>query len=351
MNVGKTLFTQIMELVPWMSFTRIVERYFGNARVRRMTCAEQFRVMAYAQLTCRESLRDIEVMLGANANKLYSMGLGHAIHRSTLSDANELRNWRIWADLAAVLIRRARKLYRDKDFGLDLSNTGYALDATTIDLYLSLFDWAPFRSTKAAIKMHTLLDLRGAIPTFLFARLYQMDQARTFFVTRAKRGMDTQRVYSTATDRATGVMCDHRFALNGFYTAKDYPAHLRRIRVKDPDSGKTFVFLTNNMLVPPLSIAALCKSRWQGELFFKWIKQHLRIKKFLGTSENTVKTQTRCAVSTYVLIAIVKKELQFDASLYALLQILSVPFSRKPRFPAPHGSIHRLEKCPSTLTS
>ncbi|MHB1565727.1 MAG: IS4 family transposase [Acidiferrobacter sp.] len=361
MNVGKTLFAQIMEFVPWTSFTRIVERYSGNARVRRMPCAEQFRVMAFAQLTWRESLRDIEVTLGANAKKLYSMGLRHAIHRSTLADANELRDWRIWADLAAVLIRRARKLYRDEDLGLDLSNTVYALDATTIDLCLSLFDWAPFRSTKAAIKLHTLLDLRGAIPTFIhisdgklqdvnmldtlpveagaftvmdrgyldFARLYQMDQARTFFVTRAKRGRDARRVYSTATDRATGVMCDQRVALNGFYATKDYPAHLRRIRFKDPGSGKTLVFLTNNMLLPPLTIAALYKSRWQVELFFKWIKQHLRIKKFLGTSENAVKTQIWCAVSTYVLIAIVKKELQLDASLYALLQILSVSVFEK----------------------
>ena len=361
MNVGRTLFAQIMEFVPWTSVTRIVERYAGNARVRRMTCAEQFRVMAFAQLTWRESLRDIEVTLSANASKLYSMGLRHTIHRSTLADANELRDWRIWADLAAVLIRRARKLYRDEDLGLDLSNAVYALDATTIDLCLSLFEWAPFRSTKAAIKMHTLLDLRGAIPTFIhisdgklhdvkvldllplvagafyvmdrgyldFTRLYQMDQARAFFVTRAKRGMDARRVYSTATDRATGVLCDQRIALNGFYAAKDYPAHLRRIRFKDPDSGKTLVFLTNNMLVPPLNIAALYKSRWQIELFFKWIKQHLRIRKFLGASENTAKTPIWCAVSTYVLIAIIKKELQLDASLYTILQILSVSVFEK----------------------
>ena len=361
MNVGKTLFAQIMEFVPWTSFTRIVDLYCGNARVRRMTCAEQFRAMAFAQLTWRESLRDIEVTLGANASKLYSMGLRHAVHRSTLADANELRDWHIWSDLAAVLIRRARKLYRDEDLGLDLTNTVYALDATTIDLCLSLFDWAPFRSTKAAVKMHTLLDLRGAIPTFIhisdgklhevnvldilpieagafyvmdrgyldFARLYKLHQLGAFFVTRAKRGMDARRVYSAATDRTTGVMCDQRIAMNGFYIAKDYPEHLRRVRFKDPDSGKNLVFLTNNMLLPPLSIAALYKSRWQVELFFKWIKQHLRIKKFLGTSENAVKTQIWCAVSTYVLIAIVKKELQLDASLYTLLQILSVSVFEK----------------------
>jgi hypothetical protein len=361
MNVGKTLFAQIMEFVPWTSFARIVDRYSGNAGVRRMNCAEQFRVMAFAQLTWRESLRDIEVTLGANSNKLYAMGLRHEIHRSTLADANDSRDWRMWSDLSALLIRRARKLYRDEDLGLDLTNTVYALDATTIDLCLSLFDWAPFRSTKAAVKMHTLLDLRGAIPAFIhisdgkmhevnvldlliieagafyvmdrgyldFDRLYRLHQAGAFFVTRAKRGMDARRVYSAATDRATGVICDQAIALNGFYVSKDYPEHLRRIRFKDPKSGKTLVFLTNNTTLPALTIAALYKNRWQVELFFKWIKQHLRIKKFLGTSENAVKTQIWCAVSTYVLIAIVKKELQLNASLYTLLQILSVSVFEK----------------------
>ena len=361
MNAGKTLFAQIMEIVPWTSFTRIVDRYAGNAGVRRMTCAEQFRVMAFAQLTWRESLRDIEVTLGANANKLYAMGLRHAIHRSTLADANDARDWHMWSDLAALLIRRARKLYRETDLGLDLTNTVYALDATTVDLCLSLFDWAPFRSTKAAVKLHTLLDLRGSIPTFIhisdgkmhdvnvldilpieagafyvmdrgyldYARLYKLHQARAFFVTRAKRGMDARRVYSAKVDRASGVICDQMIALNGFYAAKDYPEPLRRIRFKDPESGKTLVFLTNNTSLPALTIAALYKSRWQVELFFKWIKQHLRIKKFLGTSENAVKTQIWCAVSTYVLIAIVKKELQLDASLYTLLQILSVSVFEK----------------------
>ena len=361
MNVGKTLFSQVMEFVPWTSFTRIVDRYSGNAGVRRMSCAEQFRVMAFAQLTWRESLRDIEVTLGANANKLYAMGLRHEVHRSTLADANDSRDWRIWSDLAALLIRRARKLYRDEDLGLDLPNTVYALEATTIDLCLSLFDWAPFRSTKAAVKMHTLLDLRGAIPAFIhisdgkmhevnvldflpieagafyvmdrgyldFARLYKMHQTGAFFVTRAKRGMDARRVYSAACDRSTGVICDQAIALNGFYVSKDYPEHLRRIRFKDPKSGKKLVFLTNNTTLPSLTIAALYKNRWQVELFFKWIKQHLRIKKFLGTSENAVKTQIWCAVSTYVLIAIVKKELQLNASLYTLLQILSVSVFEK----------------------
>ena len=326
-----------------------------------MNCAEQFRVMAFAQLTWRESLRDIEATLGANANKLYAMGLRHSVRRSTLADANDSRDWRIWSDLAALLIRRARKLYRDEDLGLDLTNTVYALDSTTIDLCLSLFDWAPFRSTKSAVKMHTLLDLRGAIPSFIhvsdgkmgdvnvldmlvaeagaiyvmdrgyldFARLYKLHQAGAFFVTRAKRGMNARRVYSAKTDRSSGVICDQAIALNGFYVSKDYPEHLRRIRFKDPESGKTLVFLTNNTSLPSLTIAALYKSRWQVELFFKWIKQHLRIKKFLGTSENAVKTQIWCAVSTYVIIAIVKKELQLDASLYTLLQILSVSIFEK----------------------
>ncbi|HSY28464.1 MAG TPA: IS4 family transposase [Burkholderiaceae bacterium] len=361
MNVGKTLFAQIMEFVPWTSFARIVDRYGGNTGVRRMTCAEQFRVMAFAQLTWRESLRDIEATLGANANKLYAMGLRHAVHRSTLADANDSRNWRIWSDLAAVLIRRARKLYCNDDFGLDLTNTVYALDSTTIDLCLSLFDWAPFRKAKAAVKLHTLLDLRGAIPAFIhisdgklgdvnvldilpieagafyvmdrgyldFARLYTLHQSGAFYVTRAKSNMNARRVYSVATDRSAGIICDQIIAMNGFYVAQDYPEHLRRIRFKDPESGKTLIFLTNNTTLPPLTIAALYKSRWQVELFFKWIKQHLRIKKFLGTSENAVKTQIWCAVSTYVLIAIVKKERQLDASLYTLLQILSVSVFEK----------------------
>jgi len=361
MNVGKTLFAQLMEFVPWTSFGRIVERYSGNAGVRRMNCTEQFRIMAFAQLTWRESLRDIEATLGANTNKLYAIGLRHPPHRSTLADANDLRDWHIWSDLAALLIRRARKLYQDEDLGLDLTNTVYALDATTIDLCLSLFDWAPFRSTKAAVKLHTLLDLRGAIPSFIhisdgkmhdvkvldfmpieagavyvmdrgyldFARLYKLHQAGAFFVTRAKRGMNARRVYSATCDRTTGVICDQTIAMNGFYIARDYPEHLRRIRFKDPATGKTLVFLTNNSTFPALTIAALYKQRWQVELFFKWIKQHLRIKKFLGTSENAVKTQIWCAVSTYVLIAIVKKELQLDASLYTLLQILSVSIFEK----------------------
>ena len=361
MNVGKTLFAQIMEFVPWTSFARIVQRYDGNAGVRTLTCAEQLRAMAFAQLTWRESLRDIEASLAANASKLYAMGFRSPVKRSTLADANESRDWRIWSDLAAVLIRRARKLYASDALDVGLDNTVYALDSSTVDLCLSLFDWAPFRYTKAAIKLHTLLDLRGAIPAFIhisdgklhdvnvldmltfeagafyvmdrgyvdFERLYALHQAGAFFVTRAKSPMDARRVYSTPTERDTGVICDQRVMLNGYYSARKYPEHLRRIRFKDPESGKTLVFLTNNTTLPALTIAALYKSRWQVELFFKWIKQHLRIKKFLGTSENAVKTQIWCAVSTYVLIAIVKKELQLNASLYTCLQILSVSVFEK----------------------
>ena len=361
MHVGKTLFAQLMEFVPWTSFSRIVNRYSGNAGVRKMTCAEQFRVMAFAQLTWRESLRDIEVTLGANASKLYGIGVRNAPHRSTLADANELRDWRIWADLSAVLIRQARKLYSTCDLGLELSNTVYALDATTIDLCLSLFDWAPFRQAKAAIKLHTLLDLRGAIPAFIhisdgkmhdvkvldflpieagafyimdrgylaFEPLFNIHQAGAFFVTRAKRNMSARRVYSAPVDRTTGVIYDQTIRLLGHYAAKDYPEHLRRVRYLDPITGKELIFLTNNMTLPALTIAALYKSRWKVELFFKWIKQHLRIKKFLGTSENAVKTQIWCAVATYVLIAIVKSKLQLDASLYTLLQIISVSVFEK----------------------
>ena len=361
MNAGKTLFAQIMDFVPWTSFARIVHRYGGNSGVRTLSCAEQFRAMAFAQLTWRESLRDIEASLAANASKLYAMGSRSPVKRSTLADANESRDWRIWSDLAAVLIRRARKLYAGDTLDVGLDNTVYALDSSTVDLCLSLFDWAPFRSTKAAIKLHTLLDLRGAIPAFIhisdgklhdvnvldmltfeagafyvmdrgyvdFERLYALHQAGAFFVTRAKSPMDARRVYSAPTERSTGVICDQRVMLNGYYSARKYPEHLRRIRFKDPESGKTLVFLTNNTLLPALTIAALYKSRWQVELFFKWIKQHLRIKKFLGTSENAVKTQIWCAVSTYVLIAIVKRELHLNASRYTCLQILSVSVFEK----------------------
>jgi hypothetical protein len=361
MNVGKTLFAQVMGYVPWKTFGRIIDRHSGDSGVRTLDCADLFRVMAFSQLTWRESLRDIESCLAANQSKLFHMGLSGVPARSTLSDALNLRDWHIYHELAMRLILRARDLYAKESTGLELDATVYALDSTTIDLCLSLFDWAPFRSTKAAVKMHTLLDLRGAIPAFIhisdgkmcdvkvldilpieagafyvmdrgyldFGRLFKIHQAGAFFVTRAKRGMNAHRVYSSKTDRGTGVICDQMIRLDGFYISQDYPEHLRRIRFKDPESGKTLVFLTNNTTLPPLTIAALYKSRWQVELFFKWIKQHLRIKRFLGTSENAVKTQIWCAVSTYVLIAIIKKELQLNASLYTLLQILSVSIFEK----------------------
>jgi len=362
MNEGRTLFAQVMDFVPWKTFGRIIERHAGDAGVRTLDCADLFRIMAFSQLTWRESLRDIEVCLAANHTKLFHMGLRGVPARSTLADALNGRDWRIFHALAIRLIARARKLYAADPLDVDLDATVYALDATTLDLCLSLFGyWAPFRRTKAAVKLHTLLDLRGLIPAFIhisdgkmadvrvldllpveagafyimdrgyldFARLHRLHQAGAFFVTRAKRGLNARRVYSAAPDKAAGVMCDQAIALNGFYPALDYPAPLRRIRFKDPASGKSLVFLTNNTALPPLTIAALYKSRWQVELFFKWIKQHLRIKRFLATSENAVKTQIWCAVSTYVLIAIIKKELHLKASLYTLLQILSLSIFEK----------------------
>jgi hypothetical protein len=361
MNVGKTLFAQVMEFVPWKTFGRIINRHRGDAGVRTLDCADVFRVMAFAQLTWRESLRDIEVCLSANQAKLFHMGLKAPPARSTLADALNLRDWRIYHALAQRLIVKARALYAKEPAMLDLDASVYALDSTTIDLCLSLFDWAPFRKAKAAIKLHTLLDLRGLIPAFIhisdgklhdlhvldilpveagafyvmdrgyldFKRLYVMHQAGAFFVTRAKTDLAARRVYSAPVDRSSGVICDQRVMLKDYYSAKNYPEHLRRIRFKDTESGKTLVFLTNNTSLPPLTIAALYKSRWQVELFFKWIKQHLRIKRFLGNSENAVKTQIWCAVSTYVLITIVKKELQLEASLYTCLQILSVSVFEK----------------------
>ncbi len=361
MNTGKTLFAQLMDFLPWTTFARYVQRYGGDRGVRTLPCAEQFRIMAFAQLTYRESLRDIEVCLSAQAGKLYHMGLREPVRRSTLADANESRDWRIHADFAQRLIAQARQLYAQEDLGLELSNTVYALDATIIDLCLSVFPWAHFRSTKAAVKMHTLLDLRGSIPSFIhvsdgklhdvhaldlllpeagaiyvmdrayvdYVRLQVLHLAGSFFVTRAKSNLDAHRVYSSATDRSTGVICDQIIALDGFYTKRDYPEHLRRIRFKDAQSAKTLVFLTNQMTLPALTICALYKRRWQVELFFKWIKQHLRIKRFFGTSQNAVKSQIWIAVSVYVLVAIIKKRLHLDASLYTLLQILSVTLFEK----------------------
>ena len=361
MNTGKTLFAQVMDFLPWKTFHRIVDRYRGNYRIRTLSRADQFRIMAFAQLTYRESLRDIEVCLAAQAGKLYHMGIAEPVARSTLADANELRDWHIYFEFAQRLIVKARALYAGNDFGVELTDTVYALDATTIDLCLSMFPWAPFRSTKAAVKLHTLLDLRGSIPTFIhisdgklhdvnvldliiieagafyimdrgyldFKRLYALDQARGFFVTRAKRNLDARRVYSAPVDRSTGLISDQTIALNGHYAAKRYPAHLRRIRFRDPETGKVLAFLTNQFTLPALTICALYKCRWQVELFFKWMKQHLRIKRFYGTSENAVRTQIWIAISVYVLVAIIKKQLKLDSSLHTLLQILSLTLFEK----------------------
>ncbi|MHB1292885.1 MAG: IS4 family transposase [Sulfuricella sp.] len=364
MNTGKTLFAQRVDFLPWTTFTRIVERHGGDRYVKSLACTEQFRVIAFAQLTYRESLRDIEVCLSAQAAKLYHMGFRHEIKRSTLADANETRDWRIHAEFAQGLIAQARKLYAGDSFGIELENTTYALDSTTIDLCLSLFPWALFRTTKSAVKMHTLLDLRGNLPSFIhisdgklgdvnvldvlvlepgaiyvmdrgyldFARLYTLHQAQVFFVTRAKSNTRLRRIYSAPVDRSTCLICDQTIALTGTTSRKDYPEHLRRIRFKDPETGKTLVFLTNNFTLSAATICALYKARWQVELFFKWIKQHLRIKKFYGNSENAVKSQIWIAVSVYVLVAIVKKRLNLDASLYTLLQILSVTLFEKMPF-------------------
>lgn len=361
MNLGKTLFSQIMDFLPWKSFHRIVARHGGDKGVRTLSCAEQYRAMAFAQLTYRESLRDIEACLRAHSAKLYHMGLRTPVARSTLADANESRNWRIWSDLAGRLILQARELYASEDLGLELTHTVYALDSTTIDLCMALFPWAHFRSTKAAVKMHTLLDLRGNIPSFIhvsdgklhdvhaldlilpeagalyvmdrgyvdFARLHVLHLAGAFFVTRAKSNLKAHRVYSMPVDRSTGLVCDQRILLDGFYTRQDYPAQIRRVRYNDPETGKALVFLTNQMALPALTVCALYKSRWQVELFFKWIKQHLRIKRFFGTSENAVKTQIWIAVSVYVLVAIIKKRINLEVSLYTLLQILSVTLFEK----------------------
>jgi hypothetical protein len=355
-NTGKTLFAQLMEFLPWDTFYRIVNRYRGDYRVRTFRCSEQLRVMAFAQMTYRESLRDIEACLTSQTQKLYHMGISSAVCRSTLADANEMRDWRIYAELAQRLIAQARKLYVGESLAVDLDNTVYALDSTTIDLCLSMFPWANFRTAKAAVKLHTLLDIRGAIPSFIhisdgklhdvnvldmlmleagafyvmdrayldFQRLYTVHQAGSFFVTRAKSNLDARRVYSAPVDRRTGVVCDQLIALNGHYSRLSYPEQLRRIRFKVPETGKTLIFLSNNKTLPALTICALYKSRWEIEQFFRWIKQNLRIKSFYGTSENAVKTQIWIAVSVYVLIAIVKKRLNLELPLYTFLQILSV---------------------------
>ena len=381
MHVGKLVFAQLMEHLPWKTFGRIVERYGGDHRVREFSCAHQFRCMAFAQFTYRESLRDLATCLRAQSAKLYHLGLRGTVARSTLADANEARDWRIYAEFAQHLIRIARRLYLDEPFGVDLKETVYALDSTTIDLCLSVFPWAPFRSTKAAIKLHTLIDLRGNIPCFIrisdgkmhdvralddlllepgafyimdrgyidFARLYVFTQQSAFFIIRGKRNMDYARQPYQSVDKSTGLRSDQKITLQGPKTSQQYPDALRRITYRDAETQKRFTFLTNNWTLPALTIARLYKCRWQVELFFKWTKQHLRIKAFYGTSQNAVKTQVWIAISVYVLVAIVKKELKLERSLYEILQILSVaPFEKTPIFEALSSKNHPNENTPSS---
>jgi Domain of unknown function (DUF4372)/Transposase DDE domain len=361
MPEGHYVFAQVMQHLPLTTFRRCVERYDGERKVKRFTCLDQYLCLAFAQLTWRESLRDIEACLRAQSSKLYHLGFRSTIARNTLANANAVRDWRIYADFAQHLIDIARRLYADDPLALELDNTVYALDSTTIDLCLSVFPWAPFRSTKAAVKLHTLLDLRGNIPSFIFIsdgkmhdvnildqlipeagafyvmdrgyvdfeRLARLDDAGSFFVTRAKSNLKARRRYSRPVDRSTGLVCDQTVLLTGFYSRQGFNRPLRRIRFTDPQTGKRLVFLTNNFALDALTIAKLYKCRWQVELFFKWIKQHLRIKAFFGTSENAVKSQIWIAVSVYVLVAIVKKRLALPASLYEMLQIFSLTLFEK----------------------
>jgi hypothetical protein len=361
MNSGKTIFVQLMDFIPTYEFRKCVARYNGNYKVKSFSCWDQFLAMAFAQLTYRESLRDIEACLRLAPAKLYHMGFRSTISRNTLSNANQTRDWRIYADFAQILIALARSLYVDDDFGIHLKRTVYALDATTIDLCLSLFPWAPFRKTKAAIKLHTLLDLRGGIPTIViitdgkthevnildqinweagaiylldrgyldFSRLYSIHQSGAFFITRAKKRFRYKRLLSASADKTLGVKCDQTVTLQNFYQKKGYPERLRRIHYFDAATQKRLIFLTNNFRLSALTIANLYRCRWQVELFFRWIKQHLRIKAFYGTSENAVKTQIWIAISVYVLVAIVKKRLNLDRSLYSILQILSLSLLEK----------------------
>jgi len=363
MNTEKTVFAQIMSFLPDYEFNKCVEKYKGNHRVRSFTCKEHFYVMGLAQLTYRESLRDIESCLTAFFNKLYHSGIKQPVPRSTLAEANENRDWRIYADFAQVLIREARRLYKqDSEFTLDIDSMVYALDSSTIDLCLSLFPWAKFRKAKGAVKMHTLLDLRGSIPTFIhltdglchdvnvldhiviepgaiyvmdkgyvdYFRLYSIiHEQRGFFVTRAKSNMAARRVYSRKVDKTCGLRYDQSVKLTGFYIKKDYPDYLRRIKYRDAETGKLYVFLTNNFELPALVIAQLYKERWKIELFFKWIKQHLRIKSFFGTSRNAVYCQIWIAICMYLLVAILKKKLKLEHSLYTLLQVFSLTLFEK----------------------
>jgi len=362
MYTGRTVFSQIMDFFPLRQFQTCVKRYQGDSRVKVFPCLDQLMVLVFAQLTYRESLRDIAACLKAMRPKLYHMGIRHCVPRNTLAKANENRDWRIFADIANVLISRARPLYADEDFGKELEDaTLYALDASTIDLCLTLFPWARFRKTKGAVKLHTLMDLRGSIPTFIhisdgklhdvnvldllipepgafyimdrgyldFSRLYTLHQAKAFFITRAKKNFKFKRRYSSPVDKATGLRCDQTVLLTSFIPAKEYPEPIRRISFVDPETEKKLVFLTNNFELSPLTIAALYKARWKIELFFKWIKQHLRIKSFYGTTANAVKTQVWTAISAYLLVAILKKELKLEQSLYTILKVFSVTICDK----------------------
>jgi hypothetical protein len=363
MNEGKYVFAQVMEHLPLSTFHRCVARYSGTHKVKRFSCLDQYLSMAFAQLTYRESLRDIEACLRTQSSKLYHLGFRSTVARNTLANANATRDWRIYCNFAQSLIGIARRLYANEAFGVDLEDTVYALDASTIDLCLSVFPWAPFRSTKAAVKLHTLLDLRGNIPSFIFisdgkmhdvnildrlvpepGAIYVMDrgyvdferlgrfhEAGSYFVIRAKKNLKAQRRYSRKVDKSTGLVCDQTVTLTGFYSQHGFPAPLRRVRFTDPETGKRLIFLTNNFALPALTITDLYRQRWQIELFFKWIKQHLRIKVFFGESENAVKSQIWIAVSVYVLVAIIRKRLGLTASLYEILQILSLTmFERMP---------------------
>lgn len=358
---SQTVFSQVMEFVSAYEFRQCVERYRGNHKVKSFSCWDQFLCMAFAQLTYRESLRDIEACLRASSAKLYHVGIRGKVSRNTLAHANETRDWHIYADFAHVLIRTARTLYAEENLGIRLKRTVYALDSTTIDLCLSLFPWATFRKRKGAVKLHTLLDVRASIPSVViitpgsvhevnildelvfetgaiyimdrgyvdFARLHRIEESSAFFVTRAKRNFQCQRLYSRPVDKSTGLQCDQTVVLTGFYSQKDYPDKLRRVRYRDPETQKLFVFITNNFALSALTIAKLYRARWRVELFFKWIKQHLRIKAFYGTSENAVKTQVWIAIAVYVLVAIIKKRLGLEPSLYTILQILSVTLFEK----------------------
>ena len=361
MLAGSTIFTQIMELLPWRRFRTCVARYQGDYKVKTFKCAEHFRVMAFAQLTYRESLRDIETCLRVMSTRLYHMGIRSTVSRNNLSHANETRDWRIYADFAQMLIERAKMLYADDQLSVDLDSTVYALDATTIDLCMNLFPWARFRKTKSAIKLHALMNLRGSIPEFIhisegklhdvnildlliptpgafyimdrayldFKRLYHLHRERAFFISRAKKNFKCTRRYSHEVNKHTGVQCDQTVVLTTHYPSKNYPEPLRRIRFYDSERNKRLVFLTNNFELPAVTIAELYKSRWHIEIFFRWIKQHLRIKNFFGTSENAVKVQIWTAVSTYLLVAIMKKELRLKQSLYTILQVLSLSLFEK----------------------